>query len=456
MSTHDPDRSPRRFTPAEECSAFLPDVLDAEHVSVWSSDRWDRELLFTLDTETGLATVEVVGPLDARAAWYWDGYAGESGVEARVTAALRDDRVRAVLLRVDSPGGACAGLFECCDAIRAAKGSKPVVAFADGAGAYSAGYTLAATADEVFVSRTSGVGSVGVIATVYSYAGQLAKDGITPVVVSSGKLKADLHPALPIEEAAVKRLRGRVMALAELLAGDVGRARRMGADDVLALQAGCFYGPEAVSSGLADRVGTVSDAAERALALAAQRAAKAAKEQSMSALRTAFGLSAEATESDIEAKGVALAKHASGIAALVGGTDDASTYAAVAALKTNAARADELARENATLRGAAEASSRGALLAKARAEGKVTPADEADAEWSAMVAAMPTAQLRTFLARLRPAVPTTAHEHAETEATGDQSFSETDAHFASRAGLTREQFIEQRRRDRAEAQKGSR
>lgn len=465
------DRSPRRFKPADEFLALVPEALSAEHVSVWGGPSWDATLLFTLDTETGVAEVSVSGPLDARAAWYFDGYAGPTGVEARVRAAQADTRVRAVVLRLDSPGGACSGLFECCDAIRASKAStgKPLVAFAEGGGAYSAAYALASTADEIFVSRTAGVGSIGVIATAVSYAGQLEKEGIAVAVVASGSQKTDLHPALPLAEAAVKRLRGRVMELATLFATEAGRARGMSADDVLALQAGCFYGDAAVSAGLADRVGTVTEAGARARALADDRAVKAAKEKHMGALHEALGLSAEASDEAVEKRARAYGDSMRRVAALVGFDvgatagdegDGAAVVAAVAALKSNAAKADELAGKVAAFETAekvsaakADAAERASLLEAARAAGKVTPADEADLTWKAMVDAMPTSALRTFTARLRPAVPTSAHQPAHAPQ-GDVVLTDDEKRLCEQAGLTQEQMLAQKRRDAA-AQKGS-
>lgn len=463
------DRSPRRFKPADEFLALVPEALSAEHVSVWGGPSWDATLLFTLDTETGVAEVSVSGPLDARAAWYFDGYAGPTGVEARVRAALGDARVRAVVLRLDSPGGACSGLFECCDAIRAAKGTKPLVAYAEGGGAYSAAYALASTADEIFVSRTAGVGSIGVIATAVSYAGQLEKEGIAVAVVASGSQKTDLHPALPLAEAAVKRLRGRVMELATLFATEAGRARGMSADDVLALQAGCFYGDAAVSAGLADRVGTVTEASARARALADDRAVKAAKEKHMGALHEALGLSAEASDEAVEKRARAYGDAMRKVSALVGFDvgvtagdegDGAAIVAAVAALKSNAAKADELAGKVAAFEVAeklsaakADAAERASLLEAARAAGKVTPADEADPAWKAMVDAMPTSALHTFTARLRPAVPTSAHVPAHAPQ-GAVVLTDDEKRLCEQAGLTHEQMLAQKRRDAA-AQKGS-
>lgn len=226
----------------------------------------------------GVARVSVLGPLEQRAGAFWDGYGGDNGIVERFKAALADERSRSVVLAIDSPGGAVAGLLEAVDAMREAKAAarKPVVAFAHGSGAYSAGYALASVADHVVVSRAGGVGSVGVIATAASLEKALEREGVAVAVVASGAHKKDMHPALPFSEAALGRYRARVNELAGLLADDVAKGRGMTREKVLGQQAALFYGRGAVDAGLADSVGTFADAAAEATRRAASGAAPAA------------------------------------------------------------------------------------------------------------------------------------------------------------------------------------
>lgn len=443
------DRTPRRFNPAEEYLAIVPEALQAEHVSVVGGKGWDQKEFYTLDTETGIAELSVVGPLDARAIWFWDGYGGATGVEARVKAALNDGRVKALVLRLDSPGGTVAGLFECLDGLLAAKNAsgKPVVGLAEGSGAYSAAYALSTICDELQLSRTAGVGSIGVIATAASFAEKLAKDGIAVAVVASGSQKTDLHPALPLNEAAVKRLRARVMELAGMFAAEVSRARGISAEDVLALQAGIFHGDAAIKERLADRVGSLATAKQRAMEIADKRAKKAAQEKHMGALKAALGLAEDASDEQVEQRAKALASLEKDVLAATGEKSADEAVAAVRANKLTAARFVEVSAELAAIKTRTENDERAALMLAARKDGRVTPADEADAEWSAMVAAMPVAQLRTFLKRLHPAVATEQARPAVDVNT--VVLTDDDKHFARKANLTDEEFLAQKRADAA-------
>ena len=71
---------------------------------------------------------------------------------------LNDDAVTSIILRLDTPGGMASGCFDLVDHIFEARGRKPVYALVDDH-AYSAGFALASACDEIWISRTGGVGS---------------------------------------------------------------------------------------------------------------------------------------------------------------------------------------------------------------------------------------------------------------------------------------------------------
>lgn len=446
------DRTPRRFNPAEEYLAIVPEALQAEHVSVVGGKGWDQKEFYTLDTDTGVAELSVVGPLDARALWIWDGYGGATGVEARVKAALNDGRVKALVLRLDSPGGTVAGLFECLDGLLAAKNAakKPIVGIAEGSGAYSAAYALSTICDELQLSRTAGVGSIGVIATAASFAEKLAKDGIAVAVVASGSQKTDLHPALPLNEAAVKRLRARVMELASMFAAEVSRARGISAEDVLALQAGIFHGEAAIKERLADRVGSLATAKQRAMELADKRAKKAAQEKHMGALKAALGLAEDASDEQVEQRAKALASFETDVLAATGEKSADEAIASIRANKLTAARFDAQAKELADFRARTEDAEVEALLVDARKSGKVTPAEEASEDWKIELADARKRGIeatRRFFRLLKPRVNTVEQRPAADVNT--VVLTDDDKHFARKANLTDEEFLAQKRADAA-------
>ena len=449
---HELDHSPRRFNPAEEFLAIVPEALRAEHVSVIGGKGWDAKEFYTLDTETGVAELSVVGPLDARALWFWDGYSGSTGVEARVKAALNDARVKSIVLRLDSPGGTVAGLFECLDALLAAKqaSGKPIVGLAEGSGAYSAAYALSTICDELQLSRTAGVGSIGVIATAVSYAEALAKEGVAVAVVASGSQKTDLHPALPLNEAAVKRLRARVMDLASMFAAEVSRARGISSEDVLALQAGIFHGEAAIKEKLADRVGSLATAKTRAMELADKRAKKAAQEKYMGAVKTALGLADDASDEQVERRAKALGLLEKEVFAATGESTADEAVAVVRANKLTASQFEKVSAELTALKARGDSEEAERLLLDARKSGKVTPADEADEDWKATHALAKSAgmpSLRAFFRTLKPRVATEQARQAVDVNT--VVMTDDDKHYARKAGLTDEEFLAQKRADAA-------
>jgi capsid assembly protease len=217
-----------------------------------------------------VAVIRIEGPLMQRGGWWWDGY---EAIQERFNEALKDATVGAIVLRINSPGGVVAGCFEAVRAMRKAKvaAGKPVIAFADEA-AYSAAYAVATVADEIYLPEPGGVGSVGVIGCLFDETEAIKAYGLKIVVVTSGKLKADGHPDVPLSDDVVQRYQARIDDLGDQFAALVAEARGRTSRYVLGLEAACLYGRDAVSKGLADGLRSFDDV----LAMAEERAAKAA------------------------------------------------------------------------------------------------------------------------------------------------------------------------------------
>jgi ClpP class serine protease len=200
----------------------------------------------------GASLVRVCGPLAQRGGWWWDGY---DAIAARFKAAIEDAETSSVVLVIDSPGGECAGLFECVRAMRALAAStdKRIVAYVD-EGAYSAAYAIACVASEIYLPESGGVGSIGVIAELIDQVALNERIGLNVAVVSAGAHKADGHPDVPISDAAIEVVAARVAQLADQFYASVSESRPLDVEEVAALEAGCFYGADAVASGLADGV----------------------------------------------------------------------------------------------------------------------------------------------------------------------------------------------------------
>lgn len=204
----------------------------------------------------GNATVvNIQGPLEQRSCWY-DGY---DAIVERFRLALKED-TSTVILRIDSPGGECAGCFDAVEKMRAlaADSDKRIIAYADES-AYSAAYAMACVADEIYLPRAGGVGSVGVIAVVADQVGLNERIGINVAVIFSGDHKADCHPDIPLSDDALAGVQHDVDILAEMFRELVSGSRNVSTDAITALEAATFMGEEGVEAGLADGVMTFDE-----------------------------------------------------------------------------------------------------------------------------------------------------------------------------------------------------
>ena len=215
----------------------------------------------------GVAVIPIHGTLVRRTVGLEaeSGLTSYAGLAAQLDAAIGNPEVSAILLDIDSPGGESGGVFDLADRIRAASQIKPVWAVANDM-AFSAAYALASAASRVFVSRTGGVGSIGVIAMHVDQSEKDAQDGVHYTAVFAGDRKNDLNPHEPISSEAHAFLKGEVNRIYGLFVETVARHRGIEASAVRDTEAGLFFGQAAVAMGLADAIGTFDEALAQLLA----------------------------------------------------------------------------------------------------------------------------------------------------------------------------------------------
>lgn len=173
---------------------------------------------------------------------------------------MADPAVKGIALVCDSPGGEVAGCFDLVDAMHAAKGAKPVWAFAHEA-AYSAAYAVASVADKIWVSRTGGVGSIGVVTAHTDVSGALEQRGVKVTFIYAGKHKVDGNSYEALPEDVQARIQARIDELYDVFVATVARNRPgLKEKAVRATEALCFTAAEATKNGLADAVGSLDDA----------------------------------------------------------------------------------------------------------------------------------------------------------------------------------------------------
>ena len=174
--------------------------------------------------------------------------------------AVADPNVAAVVIDVHSPGGSVYGVEELSDRIHSLRGSKPIVAVANSMAA-SAAYWIASQADELYVTPSGDVGSVGVIAAHIDVSAATEKRGERRTFVTAGRFKAEGNPYEPLGEDARAALQERVDAYYGKFVSALARGRGVSED---AVRAGFGEGrlvmaAQAVDRGMADGVRTLQE-----------------------------------------------------------------------------------------------------------------------------------------------------------------------------------------------------
>ncbi|WP_264688349.1 S49 family peptidase [Wolbachia endosymbiont (group A) of Sympetrum striolatum] len=178
-------------------------------------------------------------------------------IEEQITQALADSSIETIILEIDSPGGEVNGIFDLADFIYESRGKKRIIAIAND-DAYSAAYAIASSAEKIFLTRTSGVGSIGVIASHIDQSGFDEKCGIKYTTVFAGSRKNDLNPHEPITSESLENLKSEVNRLYEMLVELIARNRNLSVEAIKNTEAGLYFGENAVEMGLADGITILS------------------------------------------------------------------------------------------------------------------------------------------------------------------------------------------------------
>jgi len=171
-----------------------------------------------------------------------------------------DDAAKALLLRIDSPGGTVVGGEELYQELRAVAEHKPVMAVM-GTLATSAGYMTALGADHIIAHEGTITGSIGVILQATEITGLLEKLGITTEAIKSRPLKAVPSPLEPLTEEGRQVTRDVVLDIHDMFVDLVALRRGLPRATVLELADGRIYtGRQALEAKLVDGLGGERDA----------------------------------------------------------------------------------------------------------------------------------------------------------------------------------------------------
>lgn len=172
--------------------------------------------------------------------------------------ARKNPNVKAILIRVNSPGGSAAASQEIYEELK--KVEKPVVVSVSEVCA-SGAYYVASAADRIIANRSSSVGSIGVIMQIPNFEDLYEKLGIKYTTIKQGKFKDVGSPDRPITEEEIRLLEVQLKEIYRQFITDVAEARNMDAGEVEELATGwVFLGTEALELGLIDGIGNYKDA----------------------------------------------------------------------------------------------------------------------------------------------------------------------------------------------------
>lgn len=220
-------------------------------------------------TGPAVAVIGVSGPIVSGEAPEFDltgptAVAASGSIARLIRQAARDSQVKAILLRVDSPGGSVIGSDEIYHALKQA--NKPVVVHM-GALAASGGYYVSMAADHIVAHPDTLTGSIGVISEFTNIEGLYEKLGLKSTVIKSGEFKDFGNPTSPFTEEDRKLWQAVIDETYENFVRIIADNRGMTVEEVKRLADGRIYtGRQAYALKLVDQLGYFEDAVNEAAA----------------------------------------------------------------------------------------------------------------------------------------------------------------------------------------------
>lgn len=240
---------------------LMVEIAQRQPLSVETQTGRKLENTRTVEERDGVAIIPIIGPI-ARYMNLFSEISGGTSIQVLgkdLRTALNSQEIRAIILKIDSPGGEANGVNEFANMVYAARGRKPIVAYVGGIGA-SAAYWIASAADEIVIDDSALLGSIGTLAVMTT------PDENEIVFVSS---QSPRKHADPTTETGKESIQGVLDAMTEVFTSAVARNRGVTVEKVLSDfgQGGLLVGQAAVTAGLADRLGsfeaTLADLAAR-------------------------------------------------------------------------------------------------------------------------------------------------------------------------------------------------
>ena len=199
-------------------------------------------------------------------------------LRAALQQARDDNRVKAIVLEIDSPGGEVTASDEIYNAVVKTRATKPVVVYMESLAA-SGGYYVSCGGRFLMANETTITGSIGVIIQTLNYEQLFSKIGLSSIVFKSGKFKDMLNGARPVTQEERDYVQSFVMKTYNKFLGIVARERNLQADVLQNTVADgrILSGKDALENKLIDGLGQIEDAFAKAKELGNSRQATVVK-----------------------------------------------------------------------------------------------------------------------------------------------------------------------------------
>jgi len=213
--------------------------------------------------DSGVAIIDMMGTMVHRGGSMQalSGMMSYKLLSNQFNSALSDQKVSAVLVIGNTPGGSVNGAFDFADDVFLARGVKPVYFIAEDH-LLSAGYLIASGAQEVHVTQTGDVGSIGVVMRHLDLSAQNTQDGVSSTFIFAGDRKIDGNTDMPLSNEVFSIFQDEINKIYGMFVSTVERGGMISRGDIISTQAQTYMGVDAVSVGLAASVTTSNELLE--------------------------------------------------------------------------------------------------------------------------------------------------------------------------------------------------
>lgn len=208
---------------------------------------------------SGVAVVPIVGPIFPRANLMttMSGATSIEQITKDIQSAINNPKVNSIVLNIDSPGGAVTGVNELANTIKSLQAIKPINAYVYGMCA-SAAFWIASSANKIYASETSEIGSVGVVCAYKDQSEKDTRDGVKTIeIVSSVSPYKRVSPSTPEGKEKVQRM---VDSIASVFVQSLSANRGMDEKVILADygKGETYLSVKAYANGMIDGIGSLS------------------------------------------------------------------------------------------------------------------------------------------------------------------------------------------------------